>query len=473
MAEPRYLTPRSSPHTFGPQIAKVAHLLGSPLMPWQVLAADLIGEHDGHGRPIHKTVVITVPRQSGKTRLMHAVMLQRLFTRPQARVWYTAESGVKAKTQLVELIDGLELPSSKLGTVTDCKRGAGNTSVKLPALGSTATAFNPDKKGIHGKQADLVVIDEAWYFNETQAAEIMAGVTPTKNTRPHAQTIILSTMGDANSTWFHGYIERGRKGSLALIDYGIGDDVDPGDDEAIIAAHPAIGYTSPPSIIADARKELEGQPSEFVRAYGNRPTTARSRLIPADVVELATTTDDLPPGEPVFAVAVSFDRDDVVIVAAVENAARPVVEVVERFSSTDGVARRLVELVDRHGGHVAVAVNGPAASIAAELERLPIRPELVDAVGDADLSAATVDFLDRIRRPMTDSTARPDVRIRAHAAFSDAFDAVALKTSGDKVFLSRRGSAGSITSIEAAVLAVRALYTRPAPPVAPLIITGG
>ncbi|MFW0790095.1 hypothetical protein [Gordonia sp. CPCC 205333] len=469
MAEPRYLTPRTSPYTFGPKIAKVAALLGRPLMPWQVLAANLIGEHDGHGRPIHKTVVVTVPRQSGKTALMHAVMIQRLFTRQMARVWYTAETGVKAKSQMLELIDGLEMPGAKLGPVTDCKRGAGNTAVKIPVLGSAATAFNPDKKGIHGKQADLVVIDEAWYYTEDQAAEVMAGVTPTKNTRPHAQTIILSTMGTAASTWFHGYVARGRAGEIALIDYGIGDDVDPNDDDAIAATHPAIGHVSPPSIIADARKELAGQPSEFVRAYGNRPTSAYSRLISAELEALATTEGDLPSGAPSFGAAVSFDRDDAAIVAGVPDADGVMwCEVIHHAPTPDGLADMLAALTDEHGGHVVVAANGPTVSTAEEAERLGAT---VTYVTDADVSASTSDVLDRFRRPTLDPPEPPGLILRAHPAFTKALDAVALRTTGDRVQWSRRGSAGSIAAIEAATLAIRAVHTRPKPPVPPMIWT--
>ena len=51
MPTPRYLTPRTpGTSTFGPAIAKTAELLGTPFMPWQRAAADLIGEVDAAGR---------------------------------------------------------------------------------------------------------------------------------------------------------------------------------------------------------------------------------------------------------------------------------------------------------------------------------------------------------------------------------------------------------------------------------------
>lgn len=460
---PRYLTPRSSGHSYGARTAKVSRLLGRPFMPWQHAAAGLIGECDAAGRLLHPLVVVTVPRQAGKTALLSAVMLQRLMTRPQARVWYTAQSGIKAREQMWEMMDAIDL--SPLGRLTRSKRGAGDTSIELPALASRIRAHPPTPDSLHGNQSDLNVIDEGWFFDEALAAGLMGAITPTQATRPNAQTIIVSTSGTAASTWFHDLVDRGHAGEVCLIDYGVGPDVDADDFEAIAAAHPAIGHTQDLSILTSARAQLsEG---EFLRAYGNRRTATFERLIPVELVERATITADLPAGGPVFGAAVSFDRDDVVIVAAVEgDDGVPAVEVVAQLDSTDGAARRLAELTDRHGGHVAIAPAGPAGSLADDADRLDAT---VTRVLDADLSAATADFLDRIRRPAVDPAAAPGVLLRAHPAFTAAFDVAALRTSGDRVFWSRRGSAGSVAAVEAATLAVHALATRPAPPVAPMI----
>lgn len=463
MTPPRYLTPRRSPHSYGSAIVRTGRILGHPAMPWQREAAGLIGECDASGRLLNPLVIVSVPRQAGKTTLMLAAMIQRLTTRQQARVWYTAQTGIKAREQLWEMMDAVDL--SPLGKATRSKRGAGDTSIEMMGLSSRIRAHPPTPDSLHGNQSDLNVIDEGWFFDEALAAGLMGAITPTQATRPNAQTIIVSTRGTAASTWFHGLIDQGRAGEACLIDYGVAEGTEPDDFAAIAAAHPAIGHTQDVEILTSARKQLsEG---EFLRAYGNLPTKAVDRLIPADVVELAMTTADLPAGEPVFGAAVSFERDDVVIVAAVADVdGVPVVEVVDWRDSTEGVAERLAALTDRHGGHVAIAPAGPAGSLADDADRLDAR---LTRVNDGELSAATVDFLDRVRRPLVDPAARPGVRLRAHPAFAAAFDAAALRTSGDRVFLSRRTSAGSIAAIEAATLAVRALATRPAPPVAPMI----
>ncbi len=463
MATPRFLTPRRSSYGYGRQIAKVSGLLGRPFMPWQHDAAGLIGECDYDGVLLNPLVIVTVQRQAGKTALNAAVMAHRCTMRQQARVWYTAQTGIKAREQMWEMMDAVDL--SPLASITKSKRGAGDTSIEIPRLASRIRAHPPTPDSLHGNQSDLNVIDEGWFFDEDLAHGLMGAITPTQATRRGAQTIIISTAGTASSTWFHDLVDRARDGEFPLIDYGVGPDVDADDFEAIAAAHPAIGHTQDASILPAARAQLSA--GEFIRAYGNRRTKAYDRLIPADVLELATTTADLPPGIPVFGAAVSFDRDDAVIVACTAaDDGTPCVELVDRWPDPAPMAARLAELTNRHGGHVAVAAAGPAASVGQDAER---RDATVTFVNDADLSASTADLLDRIRRPGIDPDAVPGVRIRAHPAFAAAFDVVALRTSGDRVQWSRRGSAGSIAAIEAATLAVRALHTRPNPPVPPMI----
>ena len=56
--------------TRGGQQAKLARLLGLPLMPHQRQILDVAGEIMPSGLPAYRTVVVTVPRQSGKTTLV-------------------------------------------------------------------------------------------------------------------------------------------------------------------------------------------------------------------------------------------------------------------------------------------------------------------------------------------------------------------------------------------------------------------
>lgn len=473
MATPRFITPRRSPYSYAPKVALLAdRAFGRPFMPWQHQASGLIEECDADGWLLNPLVVITVPRQSGKTELVKGTAVRRVMSRPKARIWYTAQTGIKAREQFTELIDDVEL--SPLRSGFKCLRGAGDTSINLPPTGGRFRAFPPTPDSLHSSQSDLVILDEAWFFDEDLAEGIMGAIGPTQATRgrkmgvrPGPQIIVVSTMGTAKSTWFHGLVDRGRAGEpgIALIDYGIGPDVDPLDDEAIAAAHPAIGHTQSMDVLTTGRAQLS--PGEFTRAYGNRPTSAFDRLIPAEVAELATVTADLPAGQPSFGAAVSFERDEAAIVSCVIDAAGvPWVEVVLITDATDDLVGKLTSVTSRNGGHVVIDGNGPASSLAESADRAGA---IVTKVGTAELASATADMLDRLRKPLTESGTAPAVRLRAHPAFTDALDAATLRTVGDRQVLARRGSAAPITVLEAAVLAVRAALTKPKPPVAPKV----
>lgn len=461
---PRYLTPRRSAHSYGPKILRVGRLYGGDPMPWQREAALRIGECDKAGRLLNPFVVVTVPRQSGKTFLMWATMTQRMMMRHAARVWYTAQTGIKAREQMWEMMDAAD--RSPLAPALKSKRGAGDTSLTLTALGSRIRAHPPTPDSLHGNQSDLNVVDEGWFFSEELAHGLMGAITPTQATRPNAQTIVVSTEGNADSTWLHDLIDRGRAGEpgITLIDYGIGPDVDPDDDDAIAAAHPAIGYTQDRSILETARAQLS--PGEFIRAYGNRRTQVFERLIPEELVQLATRVDPLPAGRVVFGVAVAYERDDAAIVAAsVDDRGVPWCEVIDRFPSAAGVADRLAQLARDHSASIVVSQSGPAAGVADEAERQGAK---VRRLADTQMSTATTDILDRIRRPITDPEAGPGALFRAHPAFEDAFTNVSLRTSGDRVMLARRGLGGSVTALEAATVAAYDLTAAPAP-VTPMI----
>ena len=161
----------------------------------------------------------------------------------------------------------------------------------------------------------------------------MQAIVPTQNTRPNAQTILLSTMGDASSTWWHNIVDAARAGDsprTAIIDWGLPEGDDPTDVEAVIAAHPAVGHTIRPQAIHDAAANMK--PHEFARAYANIRTATRVAVF--DAQDLAAVLVDGPtiaPDSPVaFGVAVAWDRSRAVIAAAgYDTNGAPVAEIVD------------------------------------------------------------------------------------------------------------------------------------------------
>lgn len=461
-AVPRFHTPRDpSRRSLGPKVGKLAAALGTPLMPWQQQAADVALEVDPEtGRFAYKRVVITVPRQSGKTTMTLILGLHRLLTTPNGRIWYTAQSGQSARERF---ISDLVPPATRLlSRAVTVKRGAGDTRLSFPAIGSQMRPHPPNDEYLHGEQSDLNLVDEPWAYTETQGDALLQAFLPTQNTRPNAQTVFLSTMGTADSRWWHSIVDNARAGvpGTCVCDWGLPESVDADDVDAVIAAHPAVGHTIDASVIRDAHAQMKR--SEFARAYANIRTSTKQAVFDAATLKrVVSETATMAPSSPVaLGVAVSWDRSRSVICAAGRDAAgTPVVEVVEARPGSSWVPGRLAELAGSHDPlAVLVDARSPASTIATD-------PALEDVITTPDsraVAGGTGSFLDRI--------AAGNIVLSWDAELLAAFDVLALRVVGDLgQMIDRKHSAGSVAHIEAAMLALSGLEQAPAPAPAPMI----
>lgn len=361
MAEPRHHTPRSDRRTRGHQVAAIAKAKGRPLMPWQRDAADVALEvyidedlSAAAGRAVetywYSTVLVTVPRQSGKTELEGDVGDHTCLTipgrpgHPGGQAWITMQTGKDASAWMREkhFVSMGHGPWGPPGRdpgrhrwVAD--RRAGETGVVWhPPLSSSFRAFAPTEDALHSKQADRVFVDEAWVHGLAAGAALRQAIRPTMATRrrlahTNPQLWVVSTMGTDDSAYFNGYLD-GAIASLGLpstrtcvIDYGIADDVDPEDLEAIAAAHPAYGHTIDMQTLIDARDEFRKDPrgddvAGWARAYGNRSTRTVVTTFPGgtwtnaggdafddmpDIIGLGIDLDESDTG-PVFAIGAGW-----------------------------------------------------------------------------------------------------------------------------------------------------------------------
>jgi hypothetical protein len=460
----RFLTPRDpSRRTYGGAVARVARARGKPLMPWQRHVADVGGEIDDRGLFVHSLCIVSVQRQAGKTELKEDQAVQRALQGPRRRCWDTAQTGQDARDKHRELADALM--GSPLAELVASRRQAAGSEGLLFVNGSTLRPHPPTRDAMHGKQSDHNDIDEGWSFDELRGAELLQAIIPTQATRPGAQTWVWSARGDRFSTWLHGLIEQGYAGlpGVALFDFGIPLDADPTDLDVIAEWHPAYGHTIGMDALVAAQSALT--PGEFARAYGNVPTGAGERVIPADAYLAAVTTADLPAGRPAYGVAVAGDGAAGALVSAVLDAAgRPWVEVVEYRPGRSWLVDRVCELRDAGQG-VAVDRRGPAAPVADALE---LRGVELLPVATSDAAAACQDLYDRI----TDRTAwlddAPRVRLRAHEALDAAADTAERRFVGDGGWLWKRNPYSA--PLEAASLAAWAVARNPAAPEAPYVV---
>lgn len=445
MATPRFHTERTPGRpSYGPAIDRTSAGLGRPLMPWQRRAADVIGEILPDGKFAYPLVIVSVPRQAGKTAFTLATAFHRGLVLRNGRIWFTAQTGMHARDSFLEM--GRPAKLSAFGPIFDLKRGAGDTRIEFAHNLSQLRPHPPTEDSLHGKQSDLNLIDEAWSFGPAEADALMAAITPTQATRPQRQTIILSTRGTAASTWFHGLIERAREDpSICLIDYGIGPDDDAADLDVIAAAHPAYGLTVDMDALRAAQQQLS--PGEFARAYGNRETGSAELIWPIESWRAVQTVEPIPADATVcFAAAVSIDRTETAISAATVIDGVPYAEVVDVLPGTDHADRlAALDRAHAHGG-MWIDRGGPSVTLADAADRLGISIEDADS---RTVSAAAGNLYDRVLAGT--------VRVRPHPALDSAVSAAARRGLGDGAFaFGRRASSGSIAALESLALAAHA-----------------
>lgn len=265
---PRFATARSDRSTHGGALVGTAARLGSSLMPWQLLVADTALEHDA-GRLAYRDVVVTVPRQSGKTTLLLAAVVHRMLAAKDQRIAYGAQTRLAARGKLFDSLWPM-LRRSSLGGLFRLTRATGAESLRA-SNGSILTLLSTEESAGHGETLDLVVLDEAWAM--TAATE--QAVRPALVTRPNGQLWMLSTAGTDRSAWWRSKVEAGRLAATSGLESGVAyfewsapERVDVGDPDLWGSFMPALGHTIDTDVVAADMAAMA--PAEWRRAYANQ-----------------------------------------------------------------------------------------------------------------------------------------------------------------------------------------------------------
>lgn len=272
---PRWATPRSPDRaTHGAAVARIAEILGTPLMPWQRHVADVALEVDSAtGQYAYREIRLGVPRQSGKTTLLLAVMVHRALTmgEPQTIV-YAAQTGVDARKKFID--DYMRvIERSPLGKAMRSRLTNGHEAMFWDGGSRMTIAASTEKSG-HGMVVDLAVIDEAFAQPD---ARLEQAFRPAMNTRKQPQLWIVSTAGRPDtSPYLMAKVDDGRQrvddnqiDTVAYFEWSAPDDVAIDDEDAWLRCMPALGHTTQ---IEAVRAALASgmEPDEFRRAYLNQ-----------------------------------------------------------------------------------------------------------------------------------------------------------------------------------------------------------
>lgn len=375
-APPLHATARDpSRFSEGEQIAVVARTLGTPLLPWQKYVADVATERRPDGSYEYEIVVVSVPRQTGKTTLIRAMGVHRALSGRD--VFYTAQTGKDARARWFDLVKLLRVNAAFRDRIKVALRG-GSEHVAFWG-GSVFQCFAPTPESLHGYTPPTVVIDEAFAQTGGSGELLMGAIDPAQFTIVDKQIWIVSTMGTAESTFLHDWIDKGIEGTprVACFVWGARDDQNPYDLDDIAAFHPGVGFQLGGKVIApeDVLKAVEKNTrAEYERAYGNRRTVTASHLVPADSWN-ALTIDGLQPPATTSDLVLTFDvsagRDQSTINATWLDGDRPRVKVVQAGPGTGWLAAAVDQLRRDWTPRATAAVgNGPVLDVIDQVNRL-------------------------------------------------------------------------------------------------------
>lgn len=449
-APPRYAT-RRSPEllTFGPQVAQVSARLGQPFMPHQALISDVANEivqdpETGLWVWRYPTVIVTTPRQAGKTTTLQATNAHRCMTMPDHRVWYTAQTGLAARDVWYEW-------ETALGTAMpgrwSFRRSAGQETARWKANRSFIRAFPPTPQSLHSKQGDTIELDEVWALELQAGDSLIQATVPTQATRPHRQLWILSTAGDDSSVWWRSWVEKGRQAvddpdsGIAYFEWSASDDMDVTDPDTWPLFHPAYGHTQDQAAMQAALEQMG--PVEFARAFGNRWPAAKVSWRAS--WPSCATDEQLPASAPVVFAADSNPSHTHATIAAAGTleSGRHIGEVIDSRAGVHWLKPRLLELTRRHRAQVIVHRSGPLGYMIDELK----------AAGVHVIETTTADYSAAIARVIT-LTVSGSLGHADDPRLNVAVDNAVLRDTGDRQVLTRRDLAVDISPFVAFTWAV-------------------
>jgi len=428
-------------------------MLGRPLYPHQRLIVDVAGELMPDGSPAYSEVAVVMPRRGGKTVTVLCRLIEALRRSASARAFYTAQ-GAEEATKVLRDEWAPIIQQSSLQKVMRFRLARGDAGMFVQIGGrqlARAEIFTPNASALHGRDADLVVVDEAWYFDADRGADIDAGIRPARWARPDSQLWYVSAGGTEGSSWLHRIMDRGRAGApgLAYFEWsadGSAPGYDPYDERLWLATHPGIGTTvSLATMRADAsamtaRDFQRALLCVWDRASGTELLAGWESCLDASAA---------PDGLLTLAYDVQPNRDS----ASVAVAGNGAVELVDHRPGVDWLPARLLELADAHGiGTVIRDPRGPAGAT-------PLAGGLVvvDVTGP-ELSQACAWLVDAIR-------ARA-LRIRPAPPLAVAFAGATAANRGDgQAIWVRRTADVDLSPLYAVTLASWAAGTLPVPAV--------
>lgn len=457
-SEPKYATRRTPTNpSYGRRVEAMAAYMGGPLMPWQKQVAAVGMELDPKrpGAFRYDTVVVSVPRQSGKSYLLRAIMADRIMSYNRHEVVMTAQTGKDAKKRWNQLINSLK--ADKKPSYFNVRKSQGTEYLEYLKRGSRVSPFAPTPKSVHGDSLNLITIDEAWAFDADSGTALEAAIEPTQLTILDSQMWIVSTRGTSKSAYLNTLIERGRQSigdptsRLAYFEWSADEALAEKDPygEDTLAFHPAMGHTQTyEKILLLAKPGIPGTLANWRRSILNLDTPLENETI-IDLALWDSLAAEQPleppaPSEVSIGVDIALDRSGASIVAAwVTSEGDLGLSLIMSGPGVDWVAPTVHRLSTAGYKWIGANAAGPMATTATDITNAGTALEIIKT---KEYALATQLLLDRVR----DGRLVHDGAAQLRTAWGQA----ACRPMYGVMALDASRSAGPIDALRAAAVAV-------------------
>lgn len=417
LAQPLYMTqPTPGAANELAKVEKVAAALKTPLLPWQRAFIRVATEKNPDGTYRYRNVVLTVPRQSGKTTVVRALYATRALINKNRKSFIFAQTGKDSRERLFELAE--QLTNSPIGKTIKVRRAAENPNILFPT-GSKIQSFPPTAESTHGYNFSDAFLDEIFAFDDATGSNLLGAIVPAMQTHKDRQVIFVSTKGTPNSTFLNGWIAKGREAvadpdaGIAYFEWALEDGLD-AFDSSNWDFHPGLqgGLITK----ADIQSATGMGKGEFTRAFMNRQTeTMEAVLDLAKWNELKDALTIPKRSEVAIAYEVSYDRSRAAVVAAWKDGKTTQTKVLMNNSGTSWLQPALEELSAARP--LAVGADKYAQNSVIADALFADNPDIkLKLLKPEDIKTGSVSFKARIE----DGTIRHDGHLALRTAISSA-----------------------------------------------------
>ena len=231
-------------------VLDLCKIIEQPLLPWQEFVLKDMLTVDKEGMWVHRTNLLLIARQNGKTHLARMLILAHLIKWPSRNILIMSSNRSMALDTFRQIAYILESNDHLKGFVKQIRYANGTESIEM-LDGRRLDVVAATRDGSRGRSADFLYIDELREVSE----EGYRAAIPTTRAKPNAQTLLTSNAGDAFSKVLNDLHERCMNRppkSLGFYEYSAPQYCKIDDRSAWALANPALGWTITESAIEES-----------------------------------------------------------------------------------------------------------------------------------------------------------------------------------------------------------------------------